>query len=289
MILEENNQFFVKCDDLNKRFRNLDVIKDINFETNARALGILGPNGSGKTTLIKLMMGLLHPSSGSIKLNIDRSNIRVIFDKPVLPRNLTIDEWLVYVEKMHGEQTKNIDIQSDFDLDGDWKISDLSSGQYRKAALLPAFYGSPDLILLDEPTNFLDIKTREYILELLLNHLEATESKLIITSHRMDEIRLLSDEVIILKEGELINHLYLKGQYPLLYEIRANNVDKLVKELDKTDAFYIRESTFRGETVKVQASDILWNAIEKFNLDGGAILGFRTIDELERAIEDMIK
>jgi ABC-2 type transport system ATP-binding protein len=279
----------LKCLNLRKIYGDLAVIDNLTCEIFTSSLGLLGPNGSGKTTLIKMMLGLLPPSSGTIELDIPGSALRVITDQPNLPKEMTIDQWVETIEEMHGPLTRNIDIQSNFGLEGDWKIKNLSAGQKRKAALLTAFYGDPKLIILDEPTNFLDIVSREYILQLLREHLEYTQSNLIIATHRIEEIRLLCKDVIVLKEGEIMTTISLEDPNPQLYSIMVDQKEKLIEELDTENVFYFVESTYLGDIIKIEASDAIFSAVARYTIDGGKIFSFTAVDELQRSIEELLK
>jgi ABC-2 type transport system ATP-binding protein len=270
-------------------FSGVPVIEDFTCNIQSRALGLLGPNGSGKTTLIKLMLGLLQPTSGTIELNIPGEDLRVITDQPNLPEEMTIDQWVETIEELHGPPTRNIDIQTNFGLDGEWKIKNLSAGQKRKAALLLAFYGRPKLIILDEPTNFLDIVSREYILNLLKEHMDYTGAKLLIASHRIEEIRMFCDDVLILKEGQVLATVSLSDQIPQLYAMRVDDEGKMMAELDNEQVFYFLQTTYQGNILKMEASDAVFNAAAKFIIDGGRIFEFEAVDELQRAIEDLLQ
>lgn len=286
VMLIERPLLFAK--NLTKVFNEFPVINDLNLEIHSDSLGLLGPNGSGKTTLIKLMLGLIQPTEGEIVLDDPGDDLRVISDQPRLPEHLTIDEWIELIEDIYGPATRNVDIQSDFGLEGDWKIKALSAGQKRKAALLLAFYGQPKLIILDEPTNFLDIVSREYILKLLKDHLKYTKSKLIIATHRIEEIRVFCNDVIMLKEGELLKSVSLEDQNPQMYSFTVDNPKKFVAELESTNLFYFTESTYLGEIVKVEASDAAFTAVSRFMLEGGSVQTFQAIDELQRSIEELL-
>ncbi|MDH5647022.1 MAG: ABC transporter ATP-binding protein [Candidatus Heimdallarchaeota archaeon] len=286
----ERTESLLKCEQLRMVFGDLIAINDLTFDIKSNSLGLLGPNGSGKTTLIKLMLGLIPPSSGTITLNMPEDNgLRVISDQPKLPGELTIDEWIGVIEEIYGPLTRSIDIQGDFGLDGDRKIKTLSAGQKRKAALLLAFYGSPKLIILDEPTNFLDIISREYMLKLLKDHLKFTNAKLILASHRLEEIRMFCDDVIILKEGELMTSISLNNPIPQLYSMMVDNSEMLINELELGDVFYFVEKTYMGDVIKMEASDAVFSAVARFAIEGGSILSFTAVDELQRSIEDLLK
>ncbi|MHA2029339.1 MAG: ATP-binding cassette domain-containing protein, partial [Candidatus Kariarchaeaceae archaeon] len=166
-ISSRNVRFLLSCNSLTKNYGRTLAINNLNFSTQVSRLGLFGPNGSGKSTLLKLMLGILNPSDGTIQLGMETSKIRFIPDYPNLPKNVTIDEWLEKLEMMFGDVLLNIDIQDITGLDGGLKLSELSAGQYRLTALLPVFYGKPELIVLDEPTNFLDMLIREKIIKLL--------------------------------------------------------------------------------------------------------------------------
>lgn len=287
--LEESKHPILKCSSLTKKFGDLTVIRDLSCEMTTNALGLLGPNGSGKTTLIKLMLNLIPPTSGTIELELPDDGVRVVSDQPKLPEEMTVDEWIGTIEQMYGPLTRNIDIQADFGLEGDWKIKTLSAGQKRKAALLLVFYGNPKLIILDEPTNFLDIVSREYILKLLKEHLSFTKAKLILASHRLEEIRLFCDDVLILKEGEIMSQVSLSNQIPEMYSIIVDDTDKLIAELDKSNVFYLVEQSFMGDIVKAETSDAVFTAAARFMVDGGLIYSFEAVDELQRSIEELLK
>jgi hypothetical protein len=113
-------------------------------------MGLFGPNGSGKSTFIKLLLGLIRPTSGSIELGVHPSDIRFVPDFPILPEKITIDAWMETLENIYGPIEKNIDLQTIMRLDGTWKIKNLSAGQRRLVALLPMFFGIPKLIPLKQ-------------------------------------------------------------------------------------------------------------------------------------------
>lgn len=285
----EEPDFLFRADGLTKSFGGVPVIENFSCNIKSKSLGLLGPNGSGKTTLIKLMLGHIRATSGTIELNIPGDDLRVISDQPNLPEEMTIDQWVATIENLHGPPTRNIDIQTNFGLDGDWKIKYLSAGQKRKAALLLAFYGRPKLIILDEPTNFLDIVSREYILNLLKEHIVYTGAKLLIASHRIEEIRLFCEDVLILKEGEIMATVSLGDQIPHLYAMRVDDEGKMMAELDNEQVFYFLQQTYMGNIIKMEASDAVFNAAAKFIIDGGRIYQFEAVDDLERAIEELLQ
>lgn len=277
------------CENLYKKYGELTVIENLNANLPTDALGLLGPNGSGKTTLIRMMLGLTQPTSGKISLNVPREGLRVVTDSPNLPGDMTIDQWIGTIEDMHGKQTRRIDLQAEFGLDGDWKIKTLSAGQKRKAALMIAFYGNPDLIILDEPTNFLDIVAREQVLRLLQEHIEHTKAKIIIATHRMEEVRLFCKDVFILKEGEIMRTVSLRQTVPQFYSLVVDDIENMNVQLEQEGILAFVQKAYTGDMIKVEASAKVLRAASKFLNNGGTIYSFEAVDELQRSIEELLQ
>ncbi|MHA2100140.1 MAG: ATP-binding cassette domain-containing protein [Candidatus Kariarchaeaceae archaeon] len=290
METQKSDSLILTCTNLTKNFGPKIALDNLNFSIDFANLGLLGPNGSGKTTLIKLIMGLIKPTSGDISLSIPISDIRVIPENPYLPQNMTIDTWITTLEKIFGKIERKFDPQSIFGLDGSWVIKELSAGQYRKAALLAIFFGKPKLLILDEPTNFLDIVSRERVLKLLKEHLEFTGAKLIITSHRVEEIRLLARKVIILKEGSILTKLNLGRDKAESIAIQVDDPVKFTRLLSNLKIKYSIDEDILGQYIRIKASSSLWVAIDEFiNEIGGTVNQIRTVDKLEHTIEELIK
>lgn len=283
----DENAILLSCKNLTKRFGDVKAINNLTFETTSSYLGLLGPNGSGKSTLIKLILGLIYPSSGTIKLSSNFNNIRVIPDYPQLPGNYTVDDWMIRLENIYGGIGSNLDIEQIMDIESSWKIKDLSAGEQRKIALLPLFYGSPDLIILDEPTNFLDIIARAKILKLMKDQIQFTGCKVIIASHRLEEIRLFAEEVLILKEGENLFNASIKETTVLEYTIRVNDTKKLVRRLKRAKINFSSDETFLGIEITMFADASIWSILEKYTETGNTILSFNAVDKLQKILEEM--
>lgn len=276
------------CDDLSKRFGDQYALENISCQIESQTLGLLGPNGSGKTTLIKLMLRLIQPTAGKVELFVEPEKLRVVPDQPVLPINLTVDAWTELLEKLHGPNRYEIDVQSLFELNGNWKIKNLSAGQLRKASLMPIFFGEPDLIVLDEPTNFLDIVAREQILQLLRDYLTRANARIILATHRIEEMRIFCKDILVLKSGQIVRKVSLSNSVPKSYSLMVSDRNLFEQVLSTYPIEYRVETDFQGEIFRIQPNDKMWQMLAAFHEKGGQVLNFITNDTLRHTIEELL-
>ncbi|MCU0270372.1 MAG: ABC transporter ATP-binding protein [Acidimicrobiales bacterium] len=176
--------------------------------------GFLGPNGAGKSTTIRLLMGLLRPTSGSATvLGLDALRQRELVHRRVgyLPgdfvayRDLTGHEYLHYLAELRGDvETSEIDLLAKrFELDLDRHIGSLSHGNRQKVGIVQAFMHRPELVVLDEPTSGLDPLMQREFLALVREEREAGRT-VFLSSHVLTEVEEIADVVGILRCGRLV-------------------------------------------------------------------------------------
>ncbi len=276
------------CVNLTKEYDNHVAINNLTYSTKARSIGLFGPNGSGKSTLIKLLLELHFPSDGVIEVNIDKSDIRVVPDFPILPELMTVDEWIETLEIIYGYPILNVDFQREFNLDGSWLLKNLSAGQTRLAALLPIFYGRPELIVLDEPTNFMDAFIRDKVLKLMKSQINKSNSKLIIASHRIDEINLFAERVLMLHNGKLLADIAMEDDIQLKYNVLVDDFDKFTNHLNKRRVNFETEVTSLGETVILAITSPVWTSMKQYLEEGNIIYSISKIDKLQSKLKEVI-
>ena len=179
---------------------------------------LLGGNGAGKTTTLSMLLGLLEPSSGSIRLFgqdfiRDRFSVlgRMNFSSPYvdLPQRLTVRENLLVYAKMYGvsrPRERVAEVASSFRMEEllDRRMRKLSSGQKTRASLAKAMINEPEFLLLDEPTASLDPDTTAWIRDLLGQYRKERGTTILFASHDMREVELLCDEALLMRKGKLV-------------------------------------------------------------------------------------
>ena len=211
----------VKVKDLYKKFENKIAVSGINFDIKENStLGLLGPNGCGKTTTIGMILGLIKPSKGEIfidGIDINKNDrIRLLekinFASPYieLPKKLTVRQNLEIFARLYGvSDTENsIDqIANDLDLKKfiNKKTGELSSGQKNRVSLAKSLINEPKLLLLDEPTASLDPDIGDFIRSYLEDYKRKKNVTILLASHNMSEVERLCDEVIMMKNGNLVD------------------------------------------------------------------------------------
>lgn len=221
---------------LNKKFGDQVALNDINLEIgNSEIIGLLGPNGAGKSTLMKSIVGALKIDDGQILFNdedITQNEISTKKKMGFLPENnplypeMYVKEYLNFVAEIHKIPKERID--EVIDLVGitpekSKKISQLSKGYKQRVGLAQAILHSPDLLILDEPTNGLDpnqiIEIRNVIKEI------GRQKTVILSTHIMQEVEALCSRVILIHQGNIIQDSKIeefKGKYGSLEEAFAN-------------------------------------------------------------------
>jgi ABC-2 type transport system ATP-binding protein len=234
----------VLVDHVSKTFDYKDALKDMSFAVPAGQIcGLLGPNGAGKTTLFRLMMGILKATEGRIAIDgldafEDRVEVKRLIgflpDEPVFYSYLTGREHLKLSAAMHG-----LDAEAAFDRmepviarlrladDIDNYAEDYSRGMKKKLGLLLAMLHQPKLLVLDEPTNGLDVESTHLFYDLI--HDTASEGVTVVFStHLMDHVARLCTHAVVIHEGKLA----AKGS---LDELRAisgkNDLEEIFLEL----------------------------------------------------------
>lgn len=212
------NENIIEVRNLSKKFTNHQAVKNISFDLKRGEIkGILGANGAGKTTTITMLLGLLTPTSGSIKiLSHDISNNRykilnkINFSSPYvdLPKKLTVRQNLFVYGMLYGvaninKKIKSIAKELGFENLLDIKVGELSSGQKTRVSLGKAIINDPEILFLDEPTASLDPDTADRIRTFFENFCKKHNTAIILASHNMEEVTRLCDSVIMMKNGEI--------------------------------------------------------------------------------------
>ena len=212
----------IEISNLSKRYNEALVVKNINFKINKGSIiGLLGPNGCGKTTTIGMILGLIKPTSGKVLINgedmeneTSRTKIleKVNFISPYveLPKKLTVEENLKVYGRLYGVNNLNKKIPNlmdDLSLIEfkNRKTGELSSGQKNRVSLAKALINEPEILLLDEPTASLDPDIGDFIRTYVEKFATTKKTTILLASHNMSEVERLCNEVMMMKNGEIID------------------------------------------------------------------------------------
>lgn len=180
-------------------------------------LGLLGPNGAGKSTTLRMIMGLLQPTAGTVRvLGLDpfqtpsqvRQQIGYVPETPQIYRWMTVREVLHFCRALYASwKDQQAELLLDaFQLPSNRKVRQLSKGMLAKLSLVIALAHEPELLILDEPLSGLDPLARDEFLDGVLQGLCGGERTVIFSSHQLDEVNRLSDSVAVLHAGRLLTH-----------------------------------------------------------------------------------
>lgn len=205
---------------LRKWYGEIRAVDDISFNVQRGAVcGLLGANGAGKTTTIAILLGLLIPSSGSVRIlgadfiaNRYRVLPRMNFSSPYvdLPQRLTVEENLDVYARLYGvaNRRRRLDeLAEALDLGTFRKrrYGTLSAGQKTRVALAKALINHPELLLLDEPTASLDPDTADRMRHYLKDYQAMTGASILFASHNMSEVERICDQVLIMHAGKIVD------------------------------------------------------------------------------------
>ena len=205
---------------LTKRFGDKVAVDGVSFNAaRGEILGILGPNGAGKSTVIGMLCGLLEPDGGSLEIfgrsfarhrgaSLARMNIASPYAS--LPGQLSPRQNLAIYADLYGVPHPSQRIAELLELFGvageaaDTRVSKLSSGQVIRVSLCKALLNRPELLLLDEPTVYLDNEIATHTRNVILRERQARGMTILLTSHNLAEIQHLCDRIVLLSRGRVV-------------------------------------------------------------------------------------
>lgn len=205
--------------DLTKRYGTVTAVDRINFTiAPGTTVALLGGNGAGKTTTIAMLLGLIQPNGGEVRvfgadMSRNRYDVaqRMNFQSPYvdLPGRLTVKENLTVYAGLYGVANAGARIASvaehlQIDMLLDRPTGKLSAGQKTRVGLAKALLNAPELLLLDEPTASLDPDTADWIRRKLKDYAQSRNATLLLASHNMAEVERLADRVILMQAGRII-------------------------------------------------------------------------------------
>ncbi len=235
-LLYSNHDNMVEVKNLTKRFKNNLAVNNLSFEINGgEVFGCLGQNGAGKTTTIRLILGLLEPTSGkatawgkSLGNHPElRRKVGVLLENDGLYDNLSATANLDYYGKLFEVEKRKEKIKqalefADLGHRQNDKVGTYSKGMRRKLGLVRSILHRPSILMLDEPSAGLDPEAQKMVRDLILNLAKEQEMLIFLNSHDLGEVDRICDRIIILKHGEII-------AYDSLDNLRNNYREPLVE------------------------------------------------------------
>jgi ABC-2 type transport system ATP-binding protein len=196
-----------------RRFRTIVALDDVSFAVNpGEVVGLLGPNGAGKTTLVRVLLGLIRPTSGTVALwglppwdPAARRRVGVMLQVGRVPETLTVREHVRLFSSYYGTPQP---VEHTLDAAGvtaiaDRRFGELSGGQRQCALFAIAICGQPALLVLDEPTVGLDLEARRTFWQ-AVGRLIARGAAVLLTTHYLEEAERVSSRIAILRRGRMV-------------------------------------------------------------------------------------
>jgi ABC-2 type transport system ATP-binding protein len=214
---------FIQVKNLSKNYGKQSAVQDLNFRLEeGEIVGFLGPNGAGKSTTLKMMMGLIRPSDGSILIDGKdpqeqeialKKQIGYLAENNPLYPDMYVKEFLAFIGNIH--QLKNLDqrIQEVIEWVGlqkeaHKKIQELSKGYQQRVGIAMAILHDPKVLILDEPTSGLDPNQRAEIRDLIKSLQK--DRIILFSSHILSEVEAICDRVLLLHQGKLVSDSPIK-------------------------------------------------------------------------------
>lgn len=247
----------LEIEGISKSFGDFYAVKKLSFEIPAGTIyGLLGPNGAGKTTTIRMVMNIIIPDEGSIKVLKQRMDEEMKERVGYLPEDrglypkMKVGELLLFLAEIKGlkgsEARKEIDFWLErFDL-SDWKskkVEELSRGMQQKLQFIVTVIHQPELIILDEPFSGLDPVNTKLLKDVMLEMKEKGRT-IVFSTHRMEQVEMICDNICLINKAERVlegNLSQIKKQYGkntviLDYDGEANFI-KNFPEIEKIDDY----------------------------------------------------
>lgn len=223
------------CENLTKKYGNNLALNNINITIESgKIIGLLGPNGSGKTTLIKLINGLLTPTSGTILVNGKSIGVESKRQVAYLPDNSYLNSWMTvkqivdffvdfyedFREELAYEMLEHLHISPTT------RLKTLSKGNKEKVCLILVMSRNAKLYLLDEPIAGVDPAARDYVISTIINNYNK-EATVLISTHLISDIEQVLDEAIFIQNGDIL----LQKNIDEIREEHNKSVDELFREM----------------------------------------------------------
>ena len=202
----------LQCKNINKNYGDKEILKNINLTiSSSKIIGKKKKNGTGKTTLIKLINGLLTPTTGEILVNgkplgiESKLSISYLPERTYLDKSMTVNDTVKYFTEFYQNfnPEKAYKLLKDLNLDCNQKLQKMSKGMQEKVQLVLVMSREADLYILDEPLGGVDPATRDYILDTILSNFK-DGSSVLISTHLISDIERILDEVIFIDSGKII-------------------------------------------------------------------------------------
>ncbi len=232
-----NKLTILKVNNLTKKYYNKTALENVTLDFEpGRIYGLLGPNGSGKTTFMKVVAGLHKQTSGSVLINGEDLSYKTKAFVSFMPtENYMYDSFKVIdILKFYKDMYEDfrydyaVALLNDINVNIDYKVSKLSSGETAKLKTVIALSRDADIYMLDEPLNGVDVLSRDTIMDIITKSHNKNKT-MIISTHLVGEIEKILDTVIFLKDGVV----ELFGDAEELRQTRGLSVEGLYKEVFK--------------------------------------------------------
>ena len=225
----------LECQGLTKQYGNFYALSNLNLTLDrGQIVGLLGPNGSGKTTLIKLINGLLVPTSGIVSVNNlqpgteTKKAVSYLPDQDYLDEWMKIDDLITYFADFYDDFSieRANKMLNDLNIDSSHRLRTLSKGTREKVQLILVMSRNADLYILDEPIAGVDPAARDYILSTIINNYNENAT-IQLSTHLIADIENVLDRVLFLRNGQLV----LNSTVDEIRMEQEKSVDSLFREV----------------------------------------------------------
>jgi ABC-2 type transport system ATP-binding protein len=274
----------IRVDDLRKEYDGFVAVEDSSFEVDAgEVFGVVGPNGAGKTTTLKMLAGLVEPTSGDAEIagtpagSLDmRRNLGFLPEESPLYEEMTAHSYLEFFADLYdvpGDVARDriSDSLDRLDLDHrERRIGDMSKGMKRKVAIARSLVNDPDVLIYDEPASGLDPLTTNYIIDFTRELADAGKT-IVFSAHNLYHVESICDRIIVMNQGDII----ARGSLDEIRDKHGRTAYHVYTDVPVRDAAPEDDDRYH---VVVDDMTAVERVREEANADGGRVVDIQTED-----------